>query len=101
MTPSLISDIFNSITGRKNSPLELLEIGDRICNLKRIYNISLGVSRKDDTLPTRILKEPLAHGGAKGQLPNLKYMVSTYYRLRGWDRNGIPRKRTIEKLALN
>ena len=100
LTPSLISDIFNSVTGRKTSPLELLETGERIFNLKRIYNLSLGVSRKDDTLPVRILKEPLAHGGAKGQLPNLEYMISTYYKLRGWTRNGIPSKKTLEKLAL-
>lgn len=100
ITPSLISDTLNSVTGWETNPMDLLKTGERVFNLKRMYNVNLGVSRRDDTLPNRVLKEPLAEGGAKGQLPDLKFMVSSYYRLRGWTDNGIPKRKTLERLDL-
>ncbi|MBA7560274.1 hypothetical protein ES708_01897 [subsurface metagenome] len=50
----------------------------------------------DDTLPERILKQPLLKGDAEGKLPGLDVLLPEYYELRGWDKNGIP---TPEKLA--
>ncbi len=66
-------------------------------NLKRLILNHLGVTRKDDTLPQRLLKTPLGEGGAKGYLPDFDAMMDEYYQARGWDQNGIP---TVEKIEL-
>ncbi|MDI6707069.1 MAG: aldehyde ferredoxin oxidoreductase family protein [Bacillota bacterium] len=79
---------------------ELMEIGDRVFNLKRMYNVKCGISRKDDTLPPRILSQPRREGGAKGNLPHLGRMLNEYYTARGWDDDGIPKQETLEKLRL-
>ena len=56
-----IADILtwlNGITGWDVTKEELLETGERIFNLKRVYNIACGVTEKDDTNPEPIHKEP-------------------------------------------
>lgn len=79
---------------------EFMAAGERISNLKRMYNVRCGISRKDDTLPTRILSEPHAGGGAKDNLLPLDKMLDEYYQARGWDNEGIPKKDTLERLGL-
>jgi aldehyde:ferredoxin oxidoreductase len=79
---------------------ELMTAGERIFNLKRMYNVKCGITRKDDTIPERILKQPRTEGGAKGNLPPLESMLEEYYPTRGWDSDGVPLKETIEKLGL-
>jgi len=58
----------------------MLETGNRIFNLKRIFNIRLGVNKSDDRLPKKLLKL-LKERSAKDQVPNLDYMLKEYYRL--------------------
>lgn len=79
---------------------ELMTVGERIFNLKRMYNVKCGISRKDDTLPPRILTQPRKYGGAKGNLPHLGRMLNEYYIARGWNEEGIPKQETIERLGL-
>ncbi len=74
----------------------MLTVGERIYNLKRMFNVRLGVSRKDDTLPPRLLVHRFEEGGAAGRLPPLGRMLADYYQARGWTAEGIP---TLEKLA--
>jgi aldehyde:ferredoxin oxidoreductase len=80
---------------------EILNIGERIQNLKRAFNIREGFGRKDDGLPARFLEEPLPSGPAQGQTVDLVRMLDEYYELRGWDvRTGrIPRE-TLDQLGL-
>ncbi|MBS7648741.1 aldehyde ferredoxin oxidoreductase, partial [Candidatus Bathyarchaeota archaeon] len=60
-----------------------------------------GFSRKDDTLPERVLKEPLKKGPAKGYVVKLKPMLDEYYGIRGWDiKTGIPTRKKLEELGL-
>ena len=69
----------------------------------RLFNNRAGLSRKDDTLPTRLLDEPLPDGPAKGQLfgrEGLSRMLDEYYDLRGWDRAGVPRSETLTSLGI-
>ncbi|MBI3303437.1 MAG: aldehyde ferredoxin oxidoreductase family protein, partial [Deltaproteobacteria bacterium] len=61
----------------------LLQIGERIWNLERLWNERAGFTGKDDTLPKRILEEPLPSGPAKGEVSKLGEMLPEYYRLRG------------------
>lgn len=79
---------------------EFMAAGERIFNLKRMYNVRCGISRKDDTLPRRILCEAHADGGARGNLPPLGRMLEEYYKARGWDDKGIPTQETLRRLDL-
>ena len=107
----------SALWGRKVSGEELLTAGERIVNLERLYNVSLGLSRADDCLPARFTQEPLEiyafdHDEATGQtqcsptpvhvgtLCDFEGMLSRYYRLRGWDANGIPAPEILQKLGL-
>jgi aldehyde:ferredoxin oxidoreductase len=80
---------------------EMVQTGERGFNLKRMINVQLGVTSKDDTLPKRLLTETTQEGGAQGRIPPLETMLKEYYRERGWDKNGIPSLAKLEELGLN
>lgn len=95
-----ISAWTGAVLGQEFSPEQLLLIGERISNLKRLINLRYGMTRKDDTLPPRILT--LKRGGGTGDhLPPLHYMLSDYYQFRGWNEQGIPSWEKLKELGLN
>ncbi|MDQ7823603.1 MAG: aldehyde ferredoxin oxidoreductase family protein [Candidatus Eremiobacteraeota bacterium] len=75
--------------------------GERLFNLKRLYNVRLGISRKDDMLPPRLFAEAKPDGAAQGVLPDLGNMLYRYYQLRGWSRDGIPTPEKLKELELD
>lgn len=79
----------------------VLQAGERIFNLKRMYNVKLGVSRKDDILPPRLFAEAKPDGSAKDVLPDLGNMLYRYYQLRGWSKDGIPSEEKLRELDLD
>ncbi len=96
-------EAFNLLTGWDFSVEELSEAGARIYTLERLINIARGVSRERDTLPARVMNEPIPDGPAKGRhVPEeaLRAQLDCYYTLRGWDENGIPTDETLRKLSL-
>ena len=56
--------------------------------------------RRDDQLPARFLNETLPNGNSKGAVFEMKPMLDEYYDERGWDKRGIPKQATLEKLGL-
>ncbi len=58
----------------------------------RLMNIDFGITAEDDTLPHRFTHEPLTEGASKNQVVPVQDMVKDYYRLKGWDENGVPKK---------
>jgi len=78
----------------------LLKIGERIWNLERLWNERAGLTGKEDTLPKRILEEPIPSGPAKGQVNKLGEMLPEYYRLRGWDTEGRITQEKLKELGL-
>ncbi|MEM2058055.1 MAG: aldehyde ferredoxin oxidoreductase C-terminal domain-containing protein, partial [Thermoproteota archaeon] len=94
------SRMLSAAIGVKYTAEDLMLVGERIWNLERLFNIREGFSRKDDTLPKRLLSEPLTSGPTKGQVVELDQMLEEYYRARGWDKEGRPTKRTLERLGL-
>jgi len=95
-----IVDCLNSVTGWDMDVQEFLRAGERASNLKRLYNVRLGMSRKEDTLPYRILHEALPDGGAANYLPNLDAMLDEYFAFREWTQDGIPTRPKLEALGL-
>jgi aldehyde:ferredoxin oxidoreductase len=79
---------------------KLLEVGERIWNLERDFNLAAGLTGKDDTLPKRLLKEAANLGPAKGRVNDLGEMLPHYYEIRGWDEQGVPKAETRQRLGL-
>jgi len=94
-----LATLYNVVTGIEMTPDELRMAGERINNLGRLFNIREGLSRKDDTLPWKVMNVPIPDEGvAKGSFvsqEDLDLMLDDYYEARGWTREGIP---TVEKL---
>jgi aldehyde:ferredoxin oxidoreductase len=86
------------ITGTTFSSGHLQEIGARIFNLERMYNLREGLTTADDTLPPRILHEPTFPGMDSGH--PLHLLLPRYYRKRGWSGDGVPLPRTLERLQV-
>jgi aldehyde:ferredoxin oxidoreductase len=98
--PSDFLAVLNSATGWDMTFDEFLLTGERIHNLKRMFSVQRGISRKDDILPARILTHRLASGGTRGKLPNLGAMLNEYYSVRGWSEEGIPTREKLAELGL-
>jgi aldehyde:ferredoxin oxidoreductase len=79
---------------------KLNEVGERIWNMERQFNLAAGFTAKDDTLPPRLLNEPAQTGPAKGLVNGLPKMLPEYYQIRGWTPEGVPTSETLERLGL-
>jgi len=96
--------LMEAVTGLKYTPDEVQKVGERINNLARAFNVREGFTRADDTLPERLMTEPLKAGASKGQFiskDDLKQMLDEYYTERGWDINtGAPTRGKLTELGL-
>ena len=97
----ILVEYYNAITGWDITFEDLMKAGERIWNLQRAFNIRMGTSRKDDTLPDRFLKESVNEGPAKGQIVELETMLAEFYNERGLDQNGKPSKDKLLELGLD
>jgi aldehyde:ferredoxin oxidoreductase len=100
--PEMLARLYRSVTGIEMDEDKLLTAGERIVNVEKAFNIREGWTRKDDTLPQRVLTEPYPDGPAKGQVVDLDPMVEEYYQCRGWDKEtGLPKRDKLADLDLN
>lgn len=98
--PKMVAGWLEKVCGWDGySMADLMKTGERLFNLKRMYNIKLGISSKDDKLPKRLL-EAKPDGKAKGIVPKLDKMLSEYYKLRCWTEDGIPTTEKLKELGL-
>ena len=91
----------SAVTGIHYGTGDLIKVGERVWNLERLYNLREGFTKQDDTLPSRLLEEPISDGPSKGWVSKLEPMLAEYYRGRGWDENGIPKNAKIMELSLS
>ena len=101
VTEFLWARILSAVTGEEFGSEELVKIGERIFNLERLFNLREGFDRKQDTLPKRLLEEPLPSGPSKGRVVELDKMLDEYYEYRGWDKNGRPFDWKLKELGLS
>ena len=83
--------------------MEVVRIGERIYTLERAFNAREGFTRQDDTLPKRLMEEPIKAGASKGQIftqEKLDQLLEEYYDLYGYDERGIPTRDRLETLGL-
>ncbi|MFC2097100.1 aldehyde ferredoxin oxidoreductase family protein [Bacteroidota bacterium] len=88
------------ITGIDMNITRLLETGEKIYNLERLFNIKAGLGREDDKLPKRFIESALKEGLSKGHTVPLSEMLDTYYFARNWDENGVPKPELLKKLKI-
>lgn len=99
--PELLAKIYTAVTGLDSTGEQLMEVGERLTNLERCFNIREGLQKKDDTLPDRFTKQAMPEGPSKGHVIGIGPMVDKYYELRGWDvETGLPRRAKLEALGL-
>ncbi|MFQ5836935.1 MAG: aldehyde ferredoxin oxidoreductase family protein [Candidatus Bathyarchaeia archaeon] len=96
-------EMVKAVTGMNMDVSELLMIGERVYNIQRAFNAREGFGRKDDTLPYRVLAEPIPKGKSKGSYvkpKELEKMLDEYYQARGWSEDGVPTKAKLVALGL-
>jgi len=99
--------LLEAITGVNYTWDDLYKAADRVYALMRAYWVreyNGNWSREMDYPPERWFKEGLKSGPYKGQhLDREKYdaLLSEYYKIRGWDERGIPKKETLKDLGLD
>ena len=94
------ADLLNAATGTNWTVEELLEIGDRIYNIERMFNKAAGMKPEDDRLPKRLMQEPVVNGPSKGMLSKIELTLPQYYEARGWV-NAFPTDETLKRLGLD
>jgi len=95
------ADMIRNGAGIDLNAESLLETGDRIWTLERLFNLREGLdAARDDTLPVRLLKEPIPKGPAEGKLSRIDKMIPEYYKLRGWDEKGVPTPAKLAELGI-
>lgn len=94
------ADMSNVISGTEYTGADILEIGDRIYNMEKQFNLIAGIKPEEDTLPKRLLQDPIPEGPSKGWVTKLDQMLPDYYKARGWDERGIPTAGKLESLGL-
>jgi aldehyde:ferredoxin oxidoreductase len=97
----VLCPLIETVTGVGYDVDEVLLIGEKIWNLERLFNLKAGITKADDTLPPRMLEEPIPEGPAKGQVHELHLMLPEYYQARGWDEEGVPTSEKLEELGLS
>ena len=98
------ASLMEAVTGLDFTPEEVAQVGERVNNLARAFNVREGFTRADDRFPERLMTEPLKGGASKGQLiteEDLKVMLDEYYTVRGWNLDtGIPSREKLVELGL-
>jgi len=92
-----------AIMGYEMSEEEILQVGERVNNLKQLFNYSVGVRREDFYLPRRLTEEPIKDGVAKGAIiteEEMHRMLDDYLDVRGWENDGKPGERKLRELKL-
>lgn len=97
------SRLYQVVTGLEMTPAMIREAGERICNVKKAFNIREGWTAADDRLPPRVLREALPAGPGQGVRmteAELQAMIAGYYAARGWTAEGLIPRSKLEALGL-
>ena len=92
--------LLNAACGTEYTPEDVLEIGERIYNIERMFNKAAGMKPEDDRLPKRLLEEPIPAGPSKGLVSQLPVTLPEYYKVRGWEA-AFPTDETLKRLGLD
>ncbi|MBZ9606991.1 aldehyde ferredoxin oxidoreductase family protein [Clostridium estertheticum] len=94
------ANLYNAVCGTEHTAESILDSGDRIWNIERQFNLQAGIDATQDTLPKRLLEEPIPEGPSKGNVHRLSELLPSYYNERGWNEKGIPTEEKLKELGL-
>ncbi len=99
--PEYMAELIENLMGYEFN-LESIKItGERIFTLKRLFNIKMGLTSKNDYIP-KIALTPTKEGAVKGMTPDFEKLKMHYYDIRDWDPlTGIPSQNKLKYLGLN
>ncbi len=99
-----MAKLYSAVTGIEVTAKELSTAAERIITLAKLINVREGLGRDDDTLPWKVMNEPIPDDGpTKGAVvtqDELDLMIDGYYNSRGWSVEGLPSKEKLEELGL-
>ena len=98
------AEIWKTATGFDVTEDDISKVGERYNNLAHALLLKEGFTRKDDYLPERLMTEPHKIGPGKGQImdrENCEKLLDEFYTLRGWDKNGIPKREKLVELGMD
>ena len=98
-----VANLVSASTGISFSAADIEQVGERVNNLARLFNIREGFTRKDDTFPWRLMTETIKAGASRDKLisqADLDLMLDEYYQARGWDKSGVPTKAKLKELGI-
>ncbi len=96
-------EFLEAVIGTNMDEEELMEIGERINNLKQLFNYRTGIRRKDFFLPERLTQEPIDSGVSEGAViteQEMNQMLDEYFEARGWDSEGRPSSSKLNELRI-
>ncbi|MCL2332018.1 MAG: aldehyde ferredoxin oxidoreductase family protein [Actinomycetia bacterium] len=91
--------LYSAASGVEVSADEIMTIGERIYNIERLFNKLAGMKPEDDTLPKRLLEEPIHNEASEGMVSQLDVMLPEYYAARGWV-DAFPTDETLARLGI-
>lgn len=95
------ADMYNAVCGANLTGADFVQSGERIWNLEKMFNLKAGIDSSQDTLPKRLLQDPIPDGPSKGWVHKLGELLPEYYKLRGWDTQGTPTPEKLKELGIN
>jgi aldehyde:ferredoxin oxidoreductase len=99
-----MAKLYSLVTGTETTPEQIRAAGERITNIAKLINTREGLTRKDDTLPWKVMNQPIQDDGpAKGAVvtqDELDLLLDDYYTARGWNVDGVPTNTKLQELAM-
>ena len=92
--------MYNTVVGGELTGDDMVAAGERIWNIERMFNLAAGIDPSQDTLPKRLLEDPIPEGASKGAVNLLDQLLPGYYQERGWGEDGIPTDEKLQALGL-
>lgn len=99
-------ELFHLVTGKHTSWQELLKLSEKVWHMTRYFNVReiKDFGRGYDYPPRRFYEEPIPNGPNEGNCfskEDIDVMLDEYYEARGWDKNGIPTRKTLVQFGLS
>jgi len=101
VTDAMLPDIVSCLFGESWTADDIKQAGVRIMCEERLFNMREGLTREDDTLPSRLLNEPKPDGPTRGAVVPLEELKDDFYRAMGWDlASGNPPDSLLDELGI-
>ncbi|GAG25805.1 unnamed protein product, partial [marine sediment metagenome] len=99
--PLYMAELIRNLIGMDFDLEQTKLLGERIFNMKRLFNIKMGLSSKNDNIP-KMLLNPTKEGAVRGKSPDFEKLKNHYYQIRDWDPiTGKPNLGKLKDLGLN